>query len=231
MRSPSKLIATCLMFLLLAFFSLPTAFCAQKPGVNTSNMAGVLSIGPDGQIYIQFTESHAKFTVGNMIMGKIPEELTVDQADQHELQKAAYKAYNAWLKCEEAKKKAADGKITLLTMEYECTRYNLYNFKEVNIWATAIQDNNLDKEIPFVAPLSEISKFEIEKDNQKLSDLIDRGAEPTAEGYQPPGGEVGFTPPITPINTSEPSVDTRPDILDRLQSREIQPASPSSTSQ
>ena len=114
MLSSIKLIFVCFVFiLLLAFFSLPTAFCAQKPEVITSNMAGVLSIGPDGQIYIQFTKSHAKFTVGNLIMGKIPEELTLAQADQHELQKAAYIAYNAWVKCEEAKKKAANGKITL----------------------------------------------------------------------------------------------------------------------
>ena len=81
-------------------------------------------------------------------------------------------------------------------MEYECARYNLYNCKEVLIWATAILDNNLGSEIPLVAPLSEISKLEIENAKQKLSDLIDRGAEPTPEGYQPPGGEEGFTPPI-----------------------------------
>jgi hypothetical protein len=225
MRSPSKLITTCLLFLLLAFFSLPTAFCAQKPEVNTSNMAGVLSIGPDGQIYIQFTESHAKFTVGNMIMGKIPEELTLPQADQHELQKAAYLAYNAWLKCQIAKKKAADGKITAVQTEFECARYRLYSAEEVLAGTQAILDNNLGSEIDWAQPLYDISKLDSEIAKKDEQNALNNGAVSTPEGYEPPGGEAGFTPPI---NISDPGIDTGKYILDTVPIRDTGAATPTS---
>ncbi|MCJ7541507.1 MAG: hypothetical protein MUO88_17810, partial [Desulfobacterales bacterium] len=189
MLSSIKLIFVCLVLILvLTIFIPPTAFCDTKS--ETIGTTGVLSIGPNGNIYIQFTESHTKSTAGNFIMG-IPEELTQTQSDQHDFMQAAYNAYNAWLKCEEAKKKAADGKITKVQMEFECTRYNLYNSKEVSIWATAILDNNMGKDIPLAATMSEISKLEIEKDNQILSDLTDLGAEPTVLGYEPPGEAEG----------------------------------------
>lgn len=229
MPSPNKLASVCLLFILLsAFFHLPTAFCDQNPEVPDTYMSGILSIGPNGKIYIQFTKSHAKFTVGKLIMG-IPEDVPLDQADQDVFQKAAYLAYNAWLRCEEAKKKAADGKIVKLQMEFECTRYELYSSKEVLIWTTAIQDNNLGEEIPFAEPLSEISKFKIKKDNQKLSELMDLGAVPTAEAYQPPGEQlvVGITPPNIPSDdTSDPVIDTKNLILDTVPIRDTGATSP-----
>ncbi|MCJ7540428.1 MAG: hypothetical protein MUO88_12270, partial [Desulfobacterales bacterium] len=153
-----------------------------------------------------------KFTVGNLIMGESSEELTLTQADQHEFQKAAYIAYEAWLKCEEAKKKAANGKITQVQMEFECARYNVKAAEEVLIWATAILNNNLGSEIELAAPISEISKLEIEKGNQELSDLIDLGAEPTAEGYQPPGEFERFTN----YDLKDPIIVTNKLILDTV---------------
>jgi hypothetical protein len=215
MRSPIKLISGCFVFiLLLTLFWLPSAFCAQKPEVNTNVMSGILSIGPDGNIYIQFTKSHAKFTkstsVGDLIMGKIPEELTVEQADQHELQKAAYLAYNAWLKCQTAKKKAADGKITAVQMEYDCSRYRLYSAEEGLADARAI-NNNLG--IDWAIPYYEISKLDSENAKKDVQNALNNGAVPTPEGYQPPGGEVGFT---SPINISDPNIDTGKYILDTV---------------
>jgi hypothetical protein len=212
MLSSSKLKSVCLLLiLLLTIFLPPTAFCEKKSeATNTTaepiGTTGVLSIGPNGNIYIQFTESHAKFTVGNLIMGEMPiEELTLGQADQHEFQKAAYIAYDAWLKCEEAKKQAADGKITQVQMEFVCARSRVRNFEEVSIWATAILDNNMGKDIPLAAPLSEIVKLEIEEGKQQEQYYLDLGAEPTAEGYEPPG----FTADIIPFNTSDPIISDK----------------------
>jgi len=202
-----KSISLCLVLILLLTFFLPTtAFCDEKSEVSAIGTTGTLSIGPDGNIYIQFIESHAQFTVGNLIMGEVPFELlTLEQADQHEFQKAAYIAYDAWLKCEEAKKKFANGKIALLQMEFECARYKVRNSEEVLIWSMAILDNNLGSEIPLAAPMSEISKLEIEKGKQEVENLIDLGAEPTAEGYQPPD----FTADVIPFNTSDPIISDK----------------------
>jgi hypothetical protein len=235
MTPSSKSISLCLLLILvLTFFSPPTAFCEKKSEGCSKSTTGILSIGTDGNIYIHFTDSHIKSTVGNLIMGEVPlEVLTLEQADLNEFQKAAYIAYNAWLKCEEAKKKLANGKIALIQMEFECTRYNLYNSKEVLIWATAILNNNLGKEIPLAAPMSEISKLEIEKDNQKLSDLIDLGAEPTAEGYQPPGEAEGFATDVLPplINISDPIIYTDKVVLDYVPLSDSGPCSPCNTNQ
>ena len=226
MPSPIKLISICVLVVLFGFFLLSTAFCDQQSDVSISNMSGVLSIGPDGNIYIQFTESHAKFTVGNLIMGKIPEELTLAQADQHELQKAAYLAYNAWLKCQIAKKKAADGKITSVQMEYECARYSLYSAEEVLAGTKAILDNGLGSEINWAEPVYEISQVDYENAKQEEQHALDLGAVPIAEGYQPPGEGLaaGFTPPI---NTSDPNIDTGKYILDTVPIKDTLATSPS----
>ena len=228
MRSPIKLISVCfVVILLLVFFWLPSAFCAPKPEVNNGNMTGILSIGPDGNIYIQFTKSHAKFTksttVGDLIMGKIPEELTVGQADQNELQKAAYLAYNAWLKCQIAKKKLADGKITPVQMEYDCSRYRLYSAEEGLADAIAI-NNNLD--INWVTPYYEISKLDSENAKKDVQNALNNGAVPTPEGYQPPGGPVGITPPI---NISDPNINTNNYILDTVPLKDTTESSPTLT--
>lgn len=227
MLSSIKSISLCLLLILvLAIFLPPKAFCDNKS--EATDTTGVLSIGPDGNIYIQFTKSHAKFTAGDYVMGdklfEVP-TYTQQQADQHEFQKAAYIAYDAWLKCEEAKKKAADGKITQVQMEFVCARSRVRNFEEVSIWATAILDNNMGKDIPLAAPLSEISKLEIEEGKQQEQYYLDLGAEPTAEGYEPPD----FTADIIPFNTSDPIIVSDKLVIDSVPVRDEVAASPTSS--
>jgi hypothetical protein len=234
MPSPIKSISVSFVFILfLAFFCLPTAFCAQKPEVNTSNMTGILSIGPDGNIYIQFTKSHAKFTksttVGDLIMGKIPEELPLGQADQNELQKAAYIAYNAWERCREAKERAAKGEIPPVQAEWACARAKAMSAEETMIGIQAILDNNLGSEIEWAEPLYEISKIDDENAKQEEQHTIDLGAVPSEEGYQPPGQGFagGFTPPI---NLSDPVVNPNKYILDTVPIKDGLSVSPASAS-
>jgi hypothetical protein len=189
MLSSIKSISLCLLLILvLAIFLPPKAFCDNKSEV--TDTTGVLSIGPDGNIYIQFTESHAKFTAGDFVMGdKLFEAPT----------------YTQQLKCEEAKKEAAEGKITKVQMEFVCARSRVRNFEEVSIWTTAILDNNMGEDIPLAAPLSEISKLEIEEGKQQEQYYLDLGAEPTAEGYEPPD----FTADVIPPNTSDPIISDK----------------------
>jgi len=213
-----------LLILLLRFFLPPIAFCDNKAEV--VGTTGVLSIGPDSNVYIQFTNRHTKLTAGDFILDAIAEtELTQTQSDQHEFMQAVWNVYNAWLKCEEAKKKLANGKMTKVQTEFECTRYDLFNSTEVSIWATAILNNNMGKDIPLAAPLSEISKLNIEQDKQKLSDLIDRGAELTFYAYGPPEAEV-----LT-YNTSDAPIDTGRYVLDYVPLSDRGPATPSLISQ
>jgi len=228
MPSPNKLISLCLLFIALLMICLPpTAFCEKKSEAigttaEVTDTTGVLSIGPDGNVYIQFTNRHTKLTAGDFILDAIAEtELTQTQSDQHEFMQAVWNVYNAWLKCEEAKKKFANGKMTKVQTEFECTRYDLLNSTEVSIWATAILNNNMGSEIELAAPLSEISKLNIEQDKQKLSDLIDRGAELTFYAYGPPD----FTADVIPLNTSDPIIVSDKLVIDSVPIRDAAGAS------
>ena len=212
MPTPSKLISVCFVFILLsAFLGLTTAFCAQESEVNTNTMAGKLFIMPNGNTGIWLIKSHIKSTVGDMITGKIAEDLTVDQADKDALQRAAYLAYNAWLKCKTAKKKAADGKISKVQSEFECARYRLYSADEVLAGTKEVLNNNLG--INWVIPVYAISKLDSENAKQDEQNALNNGAVPTPEGYQPPGGPVA--PPNIPIDISVPVPNTNV-IIDTL---------------
>jgi hypothetical protein len=211
MISPIKSISLfLLLMLLLTGFFPSTAFCTQKPEDSTSGLTGTLTIGPDGHIYIKFTKKHAAYKIGKVITGEIPlEELTTDQADQHVLQKAAYEAYNAWLKCEEAKKKFANGKIALIQTEFECARYNKLAAQELFFGTKAILDN-LGSKVEWAGPANEISKLDLENAENEMQNALDNGAVQTVLGYEPPGeGE----PP--PINLSDPGFNKNL-ILDTL---------------
>jgi len=210
MISSIKSICLLLLLLLLAGFFTSTALA------NTSSMTGILSIGPNGNIYIQFTTSHAKFTVGDLIMDKVPlEELTTSQADQHALQKAAYIAYDAWERCQEAKELFKKGKIPSVQMEWACARSNAMTALELSIGTKTILDNNLGSQIEWAAPVYEISKLDLENAKKEEQNAIDRGAEPTVLGYEPPGeGETA------PINLSDPTIESGKVVLDSLPIRD-----------
>ena len=227
MPSSNKSISLCiLLILVLAIFLPPTAFCEKKTQANITTpeaigTTGVLSIGPDGKIYIQFTKSHIKSAVGDLIMGedifKI-QMLTQEQSDQNEIQKAAYIAYDAWLKCEEARKKFANGKTALIQMEFECTRYKKLSALESLVGVTAIINNNLGSDIEWAEPVYEISKLDVEKYTQEVENLIVRGAIPTTEGYELPGEAERFTTDAIPTgyDTSDQELNPEEEVIDSV---------------
>ena len=234
MISSIKSIFLVLLFLLLAVFFTSTAFCKEKSKDNVSSsmdspsrFAGKLSICPPGEICIQFLTRHAKFTevaaVGDLVMNKVPlEELTTTQADQHEFQKAAYIAYDAWERCQEAQELFKKGKISKVQMQWACARYDELSANETLIGTKAILDN-LGSQVEWAAPLYEISKLDHKNALQNEQNAIDRGAEPTVLGYEPPG--TGGT---LPINLSDPSINTNY-ILDTLPIRDTNAATPTSS--
>jgi len=65
-----------------------TQFETEKSVIGIRGTAGILSIGSDGQIYITFTEGGAKFTVGDLVHGKIAKDVPTNLADQNPVQKA-----------------------------------------------------------------------------------------------------------------------------------------------
>ena len=96
------------MFFKTGTGNVQTQFETEKTVIGIRGTAGVLSIGPDGEIYIEFSEGHEKFTVGDMIKG-IAKDVPKELVDQNPIQKAAYLANAAWERCLEAREKAACG--------------------------------------------------------------------------------------------------------------------------
>ena len=153
-------------------------------------------------------------------MNELPlKAYTTDQADQHVLQKASYEAYNAWLKCEEAKKLFKKGKIRKVQMEWTCAISDKYAAQELFLGTKEILDN-LGSKVDWAAPYNEISKLDLENAIKKEQNAIDNGAVPTPLGYEPPG--EGEKPPI---NLSDPNINTNY-ILDTLPIADTGCASP-----
>ena len=157
-------------------------------------------------------------------MDKVPlEELTTSQADQHALQKAAYEAYTAWEKCQEAKELFKKGKIPSVQMEWACARADKLAAQETMMGTKEILDNNLGSQIEWAAPFYEISKLDFENAEKEEQNFIDLGAEPIVLGYLPPGLAEIFTPPI---NLSDPTIVPDKVVIDALPTRIIVPVVP-----
>jgi hypothetical protein len=166
-----------------------TQFETEKTVIGIRGTAGVLSIGPDGEIYIEFSEGHAKFTVGDIIKG-IAKDVPKELVDQNPIQKAAYLANAAWERCLEAKEKAANGEISTAQMEWACAYAREMSAKEAQTYAMALIANNPSEEV--VAWAQEIlgeenDKIEKAKEDQQM--YIDLGAVPEILEYMPPGAE------------------------------------------
>ena len=186
------------MFFKTGTGQIQTQFETEKTVIGIRGTAGVLSIGPDGEIYIEFSEGHAKFTVGDIIKG-IAKDVPKELIDQNPIQQASYLANAAWERCIEAKEKAAKGEISTAQMEWACAYAREMSANEAKTYALALIKNNPSEEV--VAWAEEIlgeenNKIEKAKEDQQL--YIDLGAvpeeleytPPVAEGYEEPEGEA-----------------------------------------
>ena len=174
-----------------------TQFETEKTVIGIRGTAGVLSIGPDGEIYIEFSEGHAKFTVGDIIKG-IAKDVPKELVDQNPIQIAAYLANAAWERCIEAKEKAAKGEIPTVQMEWACAYAREMSAEEAKTYLLVLIENNPSEEVvEWAEELLGEKNNEIEKAKEEQELYIDRGAVPEELEYTPPGDEgeaEGFEP-------------------------------------
>jgi len=168
-----------------------TQFETEKSVIGIRGTAGVLSVGSDGQIYITFMEGSAKFTVGDLVYGKIAKDVPSNLADQNPVQKASYLAHAAYEKCLEARRKAVKGEISSVQELWACAKAKEISAREVKIWATALAENN-----PYTEVVKWADEFIIDADEQiedslkDQEDAVEQGAIPEPqEEYQPPEEE------------------------------------------
>jgi hypothetical protein len=167
-----------------------TQFETQKTVIGIRGTAGVLSIGADGQVYIQFTEGHLKSGVGHFIMGKEAKDVPTGLADQNLLQKAAYMAFLAAEKCREAKEKVTRGEILPVQAEWVCAYAMEMSAKEAQSGAMALINENPSKEVvDWAEEVSKEANENIEKAKEAQQLYIDLGAVPEIFEYAPPGAK------------------------------------------
>lgn len=110
-------------------------------------------------------------------------------------------------------------------MEWTCARADKMAAEETLIGTKVILDN-LGSQVEWAAPAYEISKLDFENAEQAEQNAIDRGAEPTVLGYEPPGAGEGLPPTV---NLSDPNINTSQYILDTIpiaDAADISPAQP-----
>lgn len=202
-----------------------TRFETTKAIIEIKDTAGVLSIGSDGQIYISFTEGSAKFTLGDLVQGKIAADVPTDLADQNPVQKASYLAHATYEKCLGAKAKAARREISSAQELWFCAKAREMAALEMKIWASALAENNPHTEVVKWANETIIDADEkIENSLKDQEDAVERGAIPEPqEEYQPPeeeGEAEAYEPPEDEgRNLSDPPIQD----LDQDYEEEIPP--------
>lgn len=202
-----------------------TRFGTTNAVIEIRDAAGILSIESDGQVYIRFMEGSAKFTLGDLVQGKIAADVPTDLADQHPVQKASYLAHAAYEKCLEAKQKAARGEISSVQELWSCAKAREMAAREVKIWATALAQSNPHTEVVKWADETLMDADEKIEDSLKdQEDAVERGAIPEPpEEYQPPeekGEAEAYEPPEDEgENLSDPPIQD----LDQDYEEEIPP--------
>ena len=177
------------MFFKTGTGQIQTQFETEKTVIGIRGTAGVLSIGPDGEIYIEFSEGHAKFTVGDIIKG-IAKDVPKELIDQNPIQQASYLANAAWERCLEAKEKAAKGEMSTAQMEWACAYAREMSATEAQTYATALIENNPSEEVvAWAEEILEAENYKIEKAKEAQQLYIDLGAVPEISEYTPPGSE------------------------------------------
>ncbi|MEW6666388.1 MAG: FecR domain-containing protein [Thermodesulfobacteriota bacterium] len=175
----------------------PTAVCGLR------GTAGVLSIGVDGQAYIQFTQGGSSYTVGEFISGvakDVPQEL----ADMNPAQRAAFVAAAAADQAQKAAEAAKDGKISDPQAALAAGQAAEAAAREAKAAADSMA-NNPDPTIKAQAQAaSAAASAAIEAAKDAQNKAIEQGAKPGEPGtYTPPAGgeegKIGFdvTPPET----------------------------------
>ena len=185
---------------------------------------GVLSIGADGQTYIQFTEGGASFTIGDFISG-VAEDVPSEIADMNPVQRASFVAAAAASQARNAARLAQEaagtpGEQRMQTQAaYAAAQAAEMAAEEVKIQATIIAESNPDPEVVEQANAAVAQAEEAAEDARDAQqEAIDAGATPAEPGTyqmpqippsvtQPPVQQPGFDVPVTP----EPEVeDTEP---------------------
>jgi len=208
-----------------------TRFETVQSVIRIKGTAGILSVGSDGQIYVEFTEGGAKFTVGDIILGKVAEDVSTEVIDQNFIQKAAYMAHAAQKRCGEAKEKVFKEEIPPFQKEWVCSYAMGMASREVRTWAEALAQNNPSEDVvEWAKELIVLEDISIEEAIRAKEQAVESGATPEPmDNYTPPeteGEAEGYETPEVEAENFEPAGETGGDAFSDPLPQDDMPNSP-----
>jgi len=175
--------------------------------------AGTLSIGADGQAYIQFSDGGTSFTIGDLISG-VAEDVPAEIANLNPAQVAAFIAAAA---ADQAQKAAAMAQETAGTPEaqqaqaqaaYTAAQAAEAAAQEVQVQAQIIIENNPDTALVEQAQAASAAAAEAQTAAQDAQqDAVDAGAVPTPLPPPPLLLPPPPPPPVLPVDPEPPIED------------------------
>ena len=185
----------------------PTMVCGLR------GTEGVISIGADGQPYIQFSEGGTAFTIGDFISG-VAEDVPSEIMDLNPAQRAAFVAAAAASQAKNAAElaeKAAgtpEAKKAQAQASYSAAQAAQLAAEEAKTAANLIIENSPDPEMVQEATQAVTQADQsIQNAIDSQQTAVDAGATPGApEPYEPPEGETITLPGFdVPIEDTEPA--------------------------
>jgi hypothetical protein len=203
-----------------------TRFETVQSVIGIKVAAGILSVGSDGQIYVEFTEGGAKFTVGDLILGKVAEDVPTEVIDQNSIQKAAYMAHAERKRCGNAKE-ASKGEISPAQREWICAYAMEMSSREVRTWAEAlVQYNPSEDVVEWAKEIILREDISIEKAKRAQKQAVESGAtRDPMDAYTPPEAE-GYEEPEAAAENFEPVGKTGGDAFSDPLPQDDMPNSP-----
>jgi hypothetical protein len=199
------------MFFTTGSGQVQTQFETAKTVMGIRGTAGILSIGEDGEIYIEFTEGGAKFIAGEYVDG-VAKEVSKEIIDQHPIQKASYLAYIAFERCREAEEKSARGELSPVQAQWFCARASEITAQEVQIWSeTLIESNPHTEVVEWAEEQHEEAEIQTADAQVAQEQAIEAGAVPLPEVYVPPGAEIEAEPQPEPEVEAEAEPEVEPE--------------------
>ena len=192
--------------------SVPTAVCNENPSLTMlaqlknsdeaapeTRSAGKLILGPDLEVYIIFSKGEKIAEPVRGFISGVPRDLTQKEADTNIIQYHTMEAWDAWLRCLEAREKAKKEETSKEEADLVCA-----DAREKNA-----QLNMVTASIMLLNPFADQQEWEdqLSKAQQELLDAandrqlaIDAGAEPFTAGIP------DLDPPPVPTQTTWESI-------------------------
>ena len=182
--------------------NIETRFETTKAVIGIRGTAGILSIGPDGQTYIMFTEGGAKYLIGDFIKGVAP-EVRPELADQNPVQRAAFLAKAAANQAEKTEAKVLAGEMPAVQLDLARAIAKEVSAVGKRIYAESVMASPDEKVRQWATEQIVEAEEEIKAAKAEQQRAIDNGADPKFDGFST--DEPGFDVP------SDPSVKNKGD--------------------